>query len=83
MFCKKCGAEINENSAFCKKCGKPVTITYGISNDVQSSDVDNQHPKERFKGLAIAGFVLGIIGVFLFSNPWFVKSCFWNNSTCK
>lgn len=66
MFCKKCGAEINENSAFCKKCGKPVTITYGISNDVQSSDVDNQHPKERFKGLAIAGFVLGIIGVFLF-----------------
>lgn len=24
MYCKKCGAELNEGAAFCKKCGTPI-----------------------------------------------------------
>lgn len=24
MKCKKCGAEINENSKFCSECGTPI-----------------------------------------------------------
>lgn len=66
MFCKYCGAQINENSAFCKKCGKPMTAAHDISNGMQNSPIYNQPPKERFKGLAIAGFILGAVGLLFF-----------------
>lgn len=66
MFCKYCGAQINDNSAFCKKCGRPMTAAQDISNGLQNSPIYTQSPKERFKGLAIAGLVLGIIGVLFF-----------------
>ena len=66
MFCKYCGAQINDNSAFCKKCGRPMTAAQDISNGMQNSPIYTQSPKERFKGLAIAGLVLGIIGILFF-----------------
>ena len=66
MFCRKCGAQIKETSAFCENCGKETTTAHNISNGMQNPPIHEQHPKERVKGLAITGFVFGAAGFSFF-----------------
>lgn len=66
MFCKYCGAKINEESAFCPYCGKPLN---GIDPDNIFSK-DERHNSNlntiEVKSRIVAGILallLGYIGV--------------------
>ena len=50
MFCTKCGANINDDSAFCMKCGQPVN----------KPNVKQVKKKAASKSELI---ILGIIGI--------------------
>ncbi len=52
MYCKKCGAEISNESAFCKNCGEPTGRTIPQTNQAASSGN---------KGSRKVGLVVGII----------------------
>lgn len=42
MYCKKCGAQIDEDSVFCEKCGEKQINTFDASevNNSESSETD-------------------------------------------
>lgn len=55
MFCKKCGAEIEDNSSVCPKCGEPVNkVNYYVQT--------GEKPKAPN---SISGFVCSIVGFFI------------------
>ena len=75
MKCKKCGKEVSKNDAFCQYCGteikkeeKATKTTATKKNETKEVKVEKVEPKTENKsgnGLAIAGMILGIIGIVL------------------
>jgi len=55
MYCKKCGEELEEESVFCTACGTKI----------ESDSTSDEKPVEKNKGIAIAGFVCALIGIFV------------------
>lgn len=67
MFCKNCGAEIDDNAVVCPKCGVAVKNVTAV-NDAPSA------------GLAVLCFFIPIIGLILYliwhtEYPLKAKSC--------
>jgi hypothetical protein len=76
MYCKECGAEIEENTQFCPKCGVDVNVTLQTS--------DNNYKKERpifttfwLIFLLIVRIIFGVL--FLFSIQILVKDSYISN----
>lgn len=73
MFCRKCGAEIEENAAFCTKCGErvvdssPSTSTSAVEAEVEDKAVSPKKHKGLKKaaalilGTAAAGILMAVI----------------------
>lgn len=57
MFCKNCGKEISDNAVICTNCG---TAT---DNMAQTTSVTTANQTKSANGFAIAGLVLGIVGL--------------------
>lgn len=55
MFCKNCGKEIDDKAAICIYCG--------VATDNMPKD-EGRVLKKGVNGLAIAGFVLALVGLF-------------------
>lgn len=82
MFCKNCGAKLEDNSKFCASCGSEVAVeaqtevntsieeqaTVTPSNDDAPKSIENPTPK-KFSGKGIAGFVLSLVGMIIFGIP--------------
>ena len=65
MFCKYCGAEIEENSTYCPRCGKKLEEDTGYTSTFQDLGIE---PNRRVKGksklaAALLAFFLGDIGI--------------------
>ena len=77
MKCKKCGKEIKKGDLFCQYCGTKVeaeekkeektktTGTKKVEKKEEVKVVKETNTSEGSKGLAIAGMVLGIVGIVL------------------
>ncbi len=74
VFCKNCGAEQKDDSAFCAQCGTKIErpasapevayVPAGQAQPVQPNQtVIYAKPKVPGRGFGIAGMVLGIIGL--------------------
>ncbi len=57
MYCRNCGAEIDDNAVICVKCGVPVR---GNKRNVNQSD------EEASVGLKVLSFFFPLIGLVLF-----------------
>ena len=56
MFCKHCGHEVNDNAIICPNCG--------VATDNMTPAVPiTATPQKGVNGFAIAGLVLGIVGL--------------------
>lgn len=75
MFCKNCGAEIDEKAFCCPKCG---VLT---NNDVQRSSVGVQtKPDAPSGGFAVLSFFIPLVGLILWLTwknvtPLKARSC--------
>ncbi len=69
MFCRKCGAEIAEDTKFCQYCGAEIAANEQPSQVETPSVAPVQQAKVKFSGLAIAGFVLSLVGTIIFGIP--------------
>lgn len=88
MFCKNCGAKIEDNSKFCASCGSEIILETPIenntptqeqetiqnpnvesTNNTQAENIENSAPRKKFSGKGIAGFVLSLVGLFIFGIP--------------
>lgn len=72
MYCKKCGAEIDDDAVVCPHCGVP-TDNFKKQQNTRPDDAPNA-------GFAVLGFFFPIIGLILFlvwreSMPLRSKSC--------
>ena len=53
MYCRYCGAVIEDSSVFCSRCGKPTAVNETYS---EKKEIEGPHKE----GIAIAGFILSI-----------------------
>lgn len=63
--CKACGKVINEGDKFCQACGAKIeneVVQETVENNVQNN---TSNKKETTNGLAIAGFVCSLVGLFI------------------
>jgi sulfite exporter TauE/SafE len=69
MYCRYCGNEISEGSAFCPSCGASQQKNAEII--VEKSQVVNVNLTEpaRVKTYALLGFIFGIVGI---SLSWYI-----------
>lgn len=58
MLCKKCGAQIDEDSVFCQKCGEKQIDLDGKNNNISVAKTDRLKKKTR-------NFMIGFIAVFV------------------
>lgn len=85
MFCRKCGAQLENGTKFCVKCGTPVTQTEAPAKDyspavqpVKQNDKNlKKEEKKQGKGLLIGGIIILLLllavlglGVLLLSQYW-------------
>ena len=65
MFCKKCGKEIPDDSAFCPKCGAQVNMAQPSGENSSFDYYANQAKQEvkKYNIWAIAGFILAVVPV--------------------
>ena len=63
MFCKKCGKEIPDDSAFCPKCGAQVNMAHPSGENSSFDYYANQAKQEvqKYNIWAIVGFVLSLV----------------------
>lgn len=67
MYCRKCGKQITSIATECPYCHEKVIENVDISNNDSKSSINRtQNAEENNKGLAIAGYTLGIISIFIF-----------------
>ena len=59
MYCRKCGAEIDDEAIICPKCGCATGVSFPKYRD------ENASPKSRLVALLFCGF-FGMIGVHRF-----------------
>lgn len=62
MFCRKCGAPLNENAQFCPKCGATTLQTAGAS---AGGNVAQASKKRKIPYLAIGAIVVALLVVLL------------------
>ena len=43
MFCKNCGAQIDDDSKFCTVCGNTISQTAGVANNQSQQPVNSNH----------------------------------------
>ena len=74
MYCKNCGAEISENSAFCPNCGAKVAVEQQPTNYEYNPYQQYSEPKRSgakvWDVFAIIGFVVGIVSIASCWNPF-------------
>ena len=66
MYCSSCGSMIKDGQSFCASCGAPVTAPVQPAYYQPAPQVPYAvpvAPVKKSKGLAIAGFILGISAV--------------------
>lgn len=61
IICSECGREYSDQAENCPFCGAPTSQNRYIQNNAKRN-----YTQENNKGLAIAGFALGIISLFIF-----------------
>lgn len=67
MYCKQCGKQITSIATECPYCHEKVIENIPNSNNNSNNSMYNmQYVEENNKGIAIAGFALGIISFFIF-----------------
>lgn len=77
MYCRKCGAHINEKAQFCEKCGTKVVIMQ------QEKPLEKKvKPKIKLKNpYLIPGVVIAIIafglGIFPWPREWQIGTSLW------
>ena len=67
MFCKKCGKEIPDDSAFCPKCGAQVNMAQPSGENSSFVYYANQAKQEvkKYNIWAIVGFAVAAVSFFL------------------
>lgn len=67
MFCKKCGREIPDDSAFCPKCGAQVNMAQPTGENSSFGYYANQAKQEvqKYNIWAIVGFAVAAVSFFL------------------
>lgn len=92
-FCKYCGTEMSFDAFVCPSCGKPVSNnslrrsedtkgTASIMSPMPAQNIYIQQTEHKSNGIAIAGFVLSIIGLLVCWIPvldiitWFLGLLF-------
>lgn len=70
MYCRKCGNEIPDNSAFCPKCGNSMT---GKKDETEKKNLSIKHKGNRYKWVGVAVIacaLLLVVGIsfFIISN---------------
>ena len=67
MFCKKCGKEIPDDSAFCPKCGAQVNMGHPSGENSSFDYYANQAKQEvqKYNIWAIVGFAVAAVSFFL------------------
>lgn len=68
MFCKYCGAEIQDGSVFCNKCGKAINATSDISQEIQQEKSSNKRITKVPIIIGATVIVLILIGIFVFNG---------------
>lgn len=77
-FCSNCGNMLSEDSKFCNKCGVNIENNQVINSNIESSNqntnnnvntVHNNQPTTKANGLAIASFVVSLVGLLIFGLP--------------
>ena len=75
MFCKNCGAEINEGAAFCLKCGAKVGLQpeagSGIATTISGTDCQKDEPSSKMKHVMLSMFLLSIAFFVITAFMWF------------
>lgn len=80
MFCKNCGAKIDDNAKFCPACGTQVEEIATSSKSVNKSHkADTQHPAKKKKGCSaiLAIVLLVFVGALIYS----ISMAFQGNAT--
>lgn len=72
-FCVNCGAQVDENTKFCSNCGKGVDekveeVVKTEATTVNAEPIQNTDGKKT-DGLAIAAFVVSLVGLLIFGLP--------------
>lgn len=87
MFCIKCGKEYQEGEKFCSGCGNNLEEKVEETGEIKLENqapvyqqiIVPKRPSEKFSGLAIAGFVLGLVAFFIMpifiGVPGLIFSC--------
>lgn len=74
MFCKKCGAEISNDSKFCQSCGASIEIVEEVKEETAPtfSEVGAEAPKQaKCWGIfAKVGYGLGLAGLICCCIPF-------------
>lgn len=61
IICDECGKEYSDQAKNCPHCGANIA-----QNKYASNNTRRNYTQENNKGLAIAGYALGIISIFIF-----------------
>ena len=79
MYCKKCGAQIDDDAVVCPHCGVPTDNYYASRGNAHSAPApaENDAPNG---GFAVLGFFIPVIGLILYlvwndTMPKRAKSC--------
>ena len=72
MYCKNCGTEVNDNTAFCHACGSPLHEQ--VSNNYQNNNLQVQQNNsaidlDKSRSCAVKALVFGILSCVLFWFP--------------
>lgn len=65
--CKKCGCNLNIDSAYCVNCGEKTNIEVKESKQVEESNI--QDSSNKFNTIAIISFVVALVNIFII-NLW-------------
>lgn len=69
IICSECGKEYSDQAKTCPHCGAITSQNRYISNNVRGGNnhsYQNNIIQENNMGLAITGFVIGIVSLFIF-----------------
>lgn len=61
MFCKNCGAQIEENSKFCSACRKPVTVEQAVTENHEKHTIRRFGANSTLKKFVFMYYGLGVL----------------------
>jgi len=69
-YCIKCGVELKDGSRFCSGCGQIInTNVYNPPQQYPQQQLVISQAPQPYNGVGTAGFVLALIGLFIFWIP--------------